>query len=166
MIYCQIGSHRHYDRFLITVLHWNSGLTRAGTGTKRLENWNFKKKSSVPTCSNWSSVLAQNTDYYYPVNPYNFRSPNMHKHNLVEAVNIFTSESLPTPSCWFMDHVPWQTKNLLRSCRKSNCNTEAFDGYRGSDGIHRTSPSGRLIFIFLVLKPKPSMAFSACVCIH
>lgn len=61
-MYCQIGSHRHYDRFLITVLHQNSGLTRAGTGTKRLENWNFKKKSSVPTCSNWSSVLAQNTD--------------------------------------------------------------------------------------------------------
>lgn len=90
----------------------------------------------------------------------------MYQHNLVEAVNIFTSESHPTPSCRFMGHVPWQTKNLLFGCEKSNCNTEAFNGYRESGGIHRNPPSERIIFLFLALEPKPSMPLSACICIY
>lgn len=32
VLHCQAGSHRHYLRFSITVLHQNSGLKWAGTG--------------------------------------------------------------------------------------------------------------------------------------
>lgn len=54
-IKCQVGSHRHYLRFLITVLHRNPVLRRAGTGTKRLV-WDLKEKF----CSCMSQCFSTN----------------------------------------------------------------------------------------------------------